>query len=532
MRLRRNRRDWLWRHIDGIILDAGLLLAALLAAFTSGTVLWFHMIFVMLTISSLFLEFRTIALRAVIWVPIASLIVAIAVRQGSTQSAELVELPLLTAILAVVLAVSHRRTQALHGLERAQALLADHHRAERDHLEQQLVQSQKMDALGRLAGGIAHDFNNVLTAILGHTEDLVDDLEGEPALVHAEGIDLSVRRAGALIDDLMSFSRQDDSRTPVVIAVNDVVEEVAGMLRRLLGEDIDLVIQLGADRCCVRTLRSRLERVVVNLAVNARDAMPAGGTLTLATCVVAVDGTEPDIAPGRYATLTVTDTGSGIRPEIAERVFEPFFTTRIGGRGAGLGLSTVSDIARLGGGAVQLVSEHGRGTTVKVLLPAVDGEAMRTLDVHDGGAAEPGSETVLLVEDDVEVRRRVRTLLERGGYEVLDAGSGAEALAVAAGHSGAIDLLVSDVVMPGMSGPELADAMRVRQPSIKVLLMSGYMEGATTDRASVDAEARVLRKPFRRGELLARVRSLLDDHPPAADRSVLGMVPAEAIGGG
>ena len=532
---RRDRHDWFWRHANGIILDAGLLTAAVLAAFTAGTVLWFHMIFVVLTISSLFIEFRTVALRALIWVPVASIIVALAVRHGSTQSAELVELPLLTTILAAVLAVSHRRAQALLELERTQALLADHHEAERDHLEQQLAQSQKMDALGRLTGGIAHDFNNVLTAILGHTEDLEDDLRGEPALVHAERIDASVRRASALIDELMSFSRQDDSRAPVVIAMNEVVDQVAEMLRPLLGEHIDLVLQLGEDRCCVRALRSRLERIVVNLAVNARDAMPAGGTLTIATRVLAVDATHGDLPPGRYLSLTVTDTGFGVPPEIAERVFEPFFTTRIGGGGAGLGLSTVRDIAQYSGGAVRLVSDPGRGTTVHVLLPAVDGDAARLGDDVDAGVVGSGSETVLLVEDDLDVRRRAGTLLERSGYHVLDAGSGAEALVLAGEHAGMIDLLLSDVVMPGMSGPQLADAMRVRQPSIKVLLMSGYIDGAVADAAAVGGAANVLRKPFRRAELLTRVRTILDG-PPASDAVRYDDVPAtvsvEASGGG
>ena len=231
----------------------------------------------------------------------------------------------------------------------------------------------------------------------------------------------------------------------------------------------------------------------------------------------------------------MTDTGLGVTAEIAERVFEPFFTTKIGGSGAGLGLSTVRDIAQYSGGAVRLVSDPGRGTTVQVLLPAVDGEAARPGDGDDAGVVGSGSETVLLVEDDLEVRRRAGILLERSGYHVLDAGSGAEALVLAGEHAGMIDLLLSDVVMPGMSGPQLADAMRARQPSIKVLLMSGYIGGAVVDAASVAAAASVLRKPFRRAELLMRVRTILDG-PPVSDAvrydDVPATVPVEASGGG
>jgi len=497
---------WLRRRAPSVVLAALLFLAAVMAATTDGVVLWFHVTFALLTISSLVLEFRTVAMQAIVWVPVTVIIVFVAVWEEKTQSAELAELPLLTASLGAVLVVSHRRSAALADLRSTQVALEAHHRSERERLEQQVGQAQAADAVGRLAAGVAHDFSNVLTAILGHAEDLTDVLDDEPTRAHAVAIETAVHRAIALIDDLMSLSRGDDGRPVDVVDVNAVVATVVEMLRPLVGEDIRVTLNLSESPCTVRSQWSRLERVVVNLVVNAREAMVTGGELTVSTEVAEVATAAGELEPGRYAAITVADTGCGIDIENIKHVFDPFFSTKKRAGGTGIGLSTVRDIARHAGGAVQLESTVD-GTIARVHLPFVDDSATCREVLHDVGPAIEGTETVLVVEDDEHVRHRVRAVLERNGYHVLEAASAEAALTLADQYAGAIDLLLSDVVLPGMNGSQLAHELRVSRPSVNALLMSGYTDVGTAE------TARFLRKPIRGKELLAAVHDILDDRP-------------------
>jgi CheY-like chemotaxis protein len=352
----------------------------------------------------------------------------------------------------------------------------------------------------------------VLTAILGHAEDLTDVLDDESARAHAEAIETAVHRAIGLIDDLMSLSRGDDGRPVDVVDVNVVVADVVEMLRPLIGEDISVTLNLSESPCTVRSKWSRLERVVVNLLVNAREAMVTSGELSVSTEVAELAGAAGELEPGRYAVITVSDTGCGIDVETIEHVFDPFFSTKKRAGGTGIGLSTVRDIARHAGGAVHLESTAD-GTIARVHLPFVDDSATRR-NLDDDGPASEGTETVLLVEDNEHIRHRVRGVLERSGYHVLEAASAEAALTVADEYEGAVDLLLSDVVLPGMNGPQLAHELRASRPSVRTLLMSGYTDASTAETADF------LRKPIRRKELLAAVCSILDDRPsPAAQVS-------------
>jgi nitrogen-specific signal transduction histidine kinase/ActR/RegA family two-component response regulator len=406
--------------------------------------------------------------------------------------------------------VSHRRSAALADLRRAQVALEAHHRSENEQLEQRLAQAQAADAVGRLAAGVAHDFSNVLTAILGHAEDLSDALYDGPSKANSEAIETTVHQAIALIDDLMSLSQGDDGGSVDVVDVNAVVADAVAMLRPLIGEDIRVTLSLSESPCTVRSQWSRLERIVVNLVVNAREAMVTGGELTVSTKVVERTDAAVGLEAGRYAAITVADTGCGIDVENLERVFDPFFSTKKRAGGAGIGLSTVRDIARHAGGAVQIESTIG-GTIARVYLPFVADSATHR-KAPDAGPARRGTETVLIVEDDENVRHRVQGVLERYGYHVLEAASAEAALALAGEYAGTIDLLLSDVVLPGMNGAALAHELRVKRPSIRSLLMSGYTDAKTAD--SVD----FLRKPIRRKELLAALRDILDDRPAQPSR--------------
>jgi signal transduction histidine kinase/ActR/RegA family two-component response regulator len=497
---------WLRHRAPSVALAALLFLAGVLAATTDGIVLWFHVTFAVLMVSSLVLEFRTVALQAVVWVPVTVITVSLAVWEDKTQSAELAELPLLTASLGAVLVVSHRRTAALAELRRTQVALEAHHQSERERLEQQLAQAQAADAVGRLAAGVAHDLSNVLTAILGHAEDLTDVVDDECARAHAGAIETAVHRSIALIDDLMSLSRGDDGRPVAVVDVNAVVATVVEMLRPLIGEDISVTVNLHASPCTVRSQWSRLERIVVNLVVNAREALVNCGELTVSTEVTELAVAAGELEPGQYTAITVADTGSGINLENIDHIFDPFFSTKKRAGGTGIGLSTVRDIARHAGGAVQIESSVN-GTIARVLLPFVADSATGTRELRDVGPAIDGAETVLVVEDDEHVRHRVHGTLERSGYHVLDAASAEAALTLADEYAGAIDLLLSDVVLPGMNGPQLAHEMRVRRPSVEALLMSGY------DDVGAAESAHFLRKPIRRKELLAAVHDILHERP-------------------
>jgi two-component system cell cycle sensor histidine kinase/response regulator CckA len=381
-------------------------------------------------------------------------------------------------------------------------------------LEEQLRHSQRMEALGRLAGGVAHDFNNILTAILGHTEMLAEDQpEGSPLRADLEEIRGAALRASALTGQLLAFSRRQVLQ-PRVLDLATALRSVEPMLRRIIGEDVELEIAAPAG-ITVRADPNQIEQVVVNLAVNARDAMPGGGRLTLGVATRTLEEREEmlpgeSVEPGTYAVLSVSDTGMGITPEVVDRIFEPFFTTKERGRGSGLGLSTVYGIVSQSGGGIRLETTPGKGCTFHVHLPLVS-EPPERLDERPGPRLEHGAETVLLVEDEDAVRHLACRALESRGYTVLPAADGASALALARGYEGPIDLVVSDVVMPGLSGPHLADALRDIRPGIRVIFISGYAEDALGSRAPADQDAGFLAKPFTGGELGAAVRAALDD---------------------
>jgi two-component system cell cycle sensor histidine kinase/response regulator CckA len=382
---------------------------------------------------------------------------------------------------------------------------------ERLRLEEQLRQSQKMEAVGQLAGGIAHDFNNLLTIIQGHTSLLQSTMAGDDRhLGDIHVIADAAERAAALTQRLMTFSRRAVV-APKVVELNDVVRESEQMLRRLIGEDMKLTVALDPDAGRVKVDAAHMGQVIMNLALNARDATPAGGLLTLTTSTAQVDADSPSVATrpvGRYARLAVADTGSGMTEDVRAHVFEPFFTTKEVGKGTGLGMAVVHGIVKQGGGYIDIDTEPGRGTTVTVDLPAVD----------DAVPAEPeavpvrasGTETILLVEDEEGVRSLMARTLREQGFEVLTAPNGAEALELATRHQRAPDLLVTDVVMPGMTGRELADALRQRHPTLTVLFVSGYTDDALLKRGVLEARESLLAKPFLPRELAARVRQIID----------------------
>ncbi len=385
---------------------------------------------------------------------------------------------------------------------------------ERVELEEKLRVAQKLEAIGRLAGGVAHDFNNMLMVISGNGEMLDRALppdSSERALL-AE-IREAAERSASLTRQLLAFSRTQ-VLAPRVLPLAAVVTGVETMLRRLIGEDVTLFCELDPEAGHVLVDRSQLEQVIVNLAVNARDAMPRGGTLTVATSAVDLDERAcrrlGELAPGTFARLEVRDTGHGMSPEVLERIFEPFFTTKPVGTGTGLGLSTVFGIVKQSGGHIEVESTEGRGATFVIYLPRVAPPALERVDEEVVAGASRGSETVLVVEDEAGVRRVVRLALEKQGYRLLVAASGREAVALAEQHSGTIELLLTDLVMPEMSGSELAGILRARRPGLAVLLMSGYVEDDFVRHGVVTEEVAFLHKPFTLAELAAKVRATLD----------------------
>ncbi len=386
-------------------------------------------------------------------------------------------------------------------------------RRERRRLEQQLLQSQRLEAVGRLAGGVAHDFNNVLTAILGSTELLLlDTPPGAPQREELEIIRDAGVRAQELIRQLLAFSARQVLQ-PVVLDLNSLVKNITKLLRRLIGEDIELVTALAPDLGNVRADPGQLEQVLVNLAVNARDAMPAGGRLTIETHSVAVPDSRASqhgpVPPGRYVVLRVTDTGVGMDPETQQRVFDPFFTTKPRGKGSGLGLATVYGIVRQSGGDVTLESAVGAGSTFRIYLPRV-AEPVERVAAPAVSVPAAGSETVLLAEDEQLVRVLARKVLEQAGYTVLVAAGGAEALEIARRHDGPIHLLLTDVVMPEMSGRELMHRITQVRPDTRVLYMSGYADEAIAHHGVLDPGTAFMQKPFTPGTLATKVRAVLD----------------------
>jgi signal transduction histidine kinase/ActR/RegA family two-component response regulator len=388
--------------------------------------------------------------------------------------------------------------------------------------EAQLRQAQKIEAIGRLAGGVAHDFNNILTAINGYAQLMIARLDPrDPLRKNAEEIQKAGARAAGLTRQLLAFSRKQ-VLAPKVLDLNAVVANLEPMLRRLIGEDVEFRFRPEADLGRVHADPGQVEQVIMNLVVNARDAMEAGGTISIETASVGVDASYAQqhlpMTPGPYVMVEVSDTGCGMDELTRSRIFEPFFTTKE--RGTGLGLSTVYGIVKQSGGYVWVYSEPGEGTTFKVYLPRVE----RAADVLDGpAAAEPlrGSETVLLVEDDELVRGLTLDVLELSGYTVLEAPHGGEAILICERHTGTIDIMVSDVVMPHLSGRQLLDRVRPLRPDMKVLFMSGYTAGAIEDRGVLSPGTNFIQKPFSPDDFARKVREVLDQpvHRAAASSS-------------
>jgi len=395
---------------------------------------------------------------------------------------------------------------------------------ERRALEQQLQQSQKMEAVGRLAGGVAHDFNNLLMVISGYSEFLLDRLGPDPAVRGpAQEIASAAGRATSLTRQLLAFSRKQ-MLAPKILDLNGVVTENLKMLTRMIGEDIDLVMVPAAGLGAVRADSGQIEQVIMNLAVNARDAMPSGGKLTIETSNVSLDDEyarfHAPLKPGNYVMLSISDTGAGMDSETQSHIFEPFFTTK-GVKGTGLGLSTVYGIVKQSGGYIWVYSEPAKGTTFKIYLPRV-AELLAEIPAQvavlpESVATEPGTETILLVEDETNLRYLARQYLEKQGYRVVEAADGAVAMQIAVAHEGIIHLLLTDVIMPGMNGRELAQRISEIRPNVKVLYMSGYTENVIGRNGTLDAGVRLLQKPFTLRDLKTKVREVLHTSPFASE---------------
>ena len=390
--------------------------------------------------------------------------------------------------------------------------------SDRKALEQQLWQAQKLDALGSLAGGVAHDFNNILTAIIGYADLMRQDLpEGDRHVEDLTEIIKASDRASALTRQLLTFSRRQPFE-PKPLRLDRIVTELEKMLRRLIGPDVRLVAATDQELSPVWADPNQIEQVVMNLAVNSRDAMPQGGTLTIETRTVQLDERLPldqiDLAPGPYVMLAVSDTGIGMDQATMARVFEPFFTTKEKGKGTGLGLATVYGIVKQSKGHIVVYSEPGIGTTFKCYFPATE-VALRPSGPMVAPVIADGNETILLVEDEAPIRTLAVSALERQGYRVLAAADGAEAMALAAAHQGPIHLVLSDGVLSGVRVPQLLRELRAQRPDTKVLLMSGYSQEAVFQNDIVDPDTAFLAKPFTVRQLTQRVREVLDSPSPA-----------------
>ena len=389
-------------------------------------------------------------------------------------------------------------------------------------LEEQLRQAQKMEAVGLLAGGVAHDFNNLLTIINGYSQLLLNHLgPGDSNRAFAEQIMKAGERAAALTRQLLAFSRRQVMQ-PRVLELNRLVSGMSTMIERLIGEDIDLRLELAGDLGRVSADPSQVEQVLMNLAINSRDAMPQGGTLIVETANVTLDASYTSrhlsVKPGSYILLAVSDNGAGMDAATQGRLFEPFFTTKGPGRGTGLGLSTVFGIVKQSGGSIAVYSEVGRGTTVKVYLPRIDQPV--ALEAEGRSVKElRGTETILVVEDDDMVRSLVRETLERSGYRVLDSPGAVEALRLAQSYRPAIHLLITDVVLPKISGREMAAQILRARPDMKLLYMSGYTESAIVATGILTKEVPFLQKPFTPAALAQKVREILQENDKTNDKT-------------
>ncbi len=385
--------------------------------------------------------------------------------------------------------------------------------AEHRALEDQLLQSQKMEAVGRLAGGVAHDFNNLLTVILGYNEMLRDHVRKDSAaLEYADEVLHAAERASSLTNQLLAFSRRQVAM-PRVVDLNEIVQGIDKMLRRIIGEDIQLEIDLSPDIPAVKVDPSQIDQVIMNLAVNSRDAMPDGGKLAIETETVDLTQEFADshigVEAGPYVMLRVSDTGIGMDAAIKARLFEPFFTTKDKGKGTGLGLSIVYGIIKQNGGEILVESEPNQGTSFRIYLPAVTAAAEAAVRPGADVTAQPATETILLVEDDPQVRNLTRTMLTHMGYHVLGAESADEALRIASRHEGPLDLLLTDVVMPGMRGTDLANQIQDSRPGVKVLYMSGYTDIGAVEQVMLTAGTLFIQKPFTSATLSRQVREAL-----------------------
>lgn len=385
---------------------------------------------------------------------------------------------------------------------------------ERRQLEDQLRQSQKMEAIGQLAGGVAHDFNNLLTAINGYSSLALQRIsEDHPIRNYLEEVKKAGERAANLTRQLLAFGRKQILQ-PLALNLNDIITDMNKMLRRLIGEDVQLTAKLATDLNRITADPGQIEQVLVNLVVNARDAMPRGGNLTIETVNVEFDrayiNKHVGVQPGSYVMLAVSDTGEGMTDEIRERIFEPFFTTKAKDKGTGLGLSTVYGIVKQTGGSIWVYSEPGHGTSVKIYLPQLRSSADQAEILTTDDTLPQGSETVLLVEDEDVVRGLTRQILEQAGYNVLEAMRGEEAIRLCLESSRPIDLLLTDVVMPETSGKEVADRLSSLHPGLKVLFMSGYTDEAIVHHGVLDANVEFIQKPFTPASLARKVRAVLD----------------------
>jgi two-component system, cell cycle sensor histidine kinase and response regulator CckA len=392
---------------------------------------------------------------------------------------------------------------------RRAALVLAHDVSEKMQLQRRLNEAEKMEAVGRLAGGVAHDFNNLLTVIGGYAEILLQQDERE----ELQEIARAAQQASALTRQLLAFSRRQVLH-PRVLDLNEIVSSMEGMLQRIIGDDVSVGVKLADGLAHVEADRAQIERVILNLAANARDAMPDGGALTIETGNVELDATQVakhgDGAPGTHVLLAVSDTGTGMDEEVRRHLFEPFYTTKPAGQGTGLGLATVFGVVKQSGGGIYVYSEPGRGSTFKIYLPAVAAEgAEAETDGADAGARR-GSETIMVVEDDAGVRELVRLMLEANGYEVLAVEDADEAMSVCTENPERVHLLLTDVVMPGVNGRVLAERLAEVSPAMRVLFMSGYSDEAVHRHGQITDNAAFLEKPFTERALAHKVREVLD----------------------
>ena len=391
---------------------------------------------------------------------------------------------------------------------------------ERKQLEEQLYLSQKLEAIGRLSGGVAHDFNNLLGVIIGYSEALLKQIGADHPFREAiEEIEKAGSRAAALTQQLLAFSRKQVLE-PKVIDLNTVVSDMQKMLHRLIGEDIELSMVLGQNLGMVKADRGQIDQVILNLAVNARDAMPEGGKLVIETRDAELTAADVNlyryVNPGAYVVLKVTDTGCGMDAELQSHIFEPFFTTKGQGKGTGLGLATVYGVIKQSGGYIWVESELGKGTAFSVYLPRVEESREAAVAPESLEPAARRSATILLVEDEPSLRKLTQRTLEEAGHTVLAAGDAAQALDVAKQAESSIDLLLTDVVMPGMSGRALAEELTSLRPEIKVLYMSGYTDAAVATHGVLQPGISILRKPFTSDVLLRRIDEIWTAAVPAS----------------